>query len=392
LSSIIESGGNQADNEASFQKTVLSINMPSGAAGAPAVQIDYVDSILDLHSVLQTNSLADNDVIVQTTSSRYTGVVSGDNGQANYSLTQDWGKQYDVLVVGGEYHAANIIIQTNVVIDNDVVLSTLTGAGAGPSAAAGGGAAVAQSLYAGQNQLLNTASIHAYDTDTIGDYDLSIDDLVTKLLNKEAIDPSAWSQFPGAADGSLSVLVVKNDYYNVNLISQQNIISDVDTAVQFMTASSFNMPAAHGSTQAGKASPPSNGSVTPVEIGLEDHYTPPSQQSPGASSASNPSPSDQATTPTHAVTTGGNQSLNVAQIVDVGAIADRYVGGGYYEDSLLIQGNLLSSQDHHVVDNVHSFVNEVVVFAAEQIEEATSHPSSPVHQDFFDNLLGGLMN
>ncbi len=76
---------------------------------------------MDVKSLTQRNYFDDGDVTVQTRFDSYSEIHTGDNTQANVARFADWGKHYDVIIVVGDYHSANIISQTNVVLDNDYI-------------------------------------------------------------------------------------------------------------------------------------------------------------------------------------------------------------------------------------------------------------------------------
>ena len=144
-----------------------------------------------------------------------------------------------MIIVVGDYHSANIISQTNVVFDNDVV---------GISSASGS----TPSAFGGQNALENDATIARYGATTFNDIDRKLDSLIDDLKDRDDLDHNAWSDFYGASSGSLNVLFVTGDYYDLNIISQINVLADADLAMQ-LGSSGFQWLSTGGNSAANEA-------------------------------------------------------------------------------------------------------------------------------------------
>ncbi len=284
------------------------------------MNIDYVDGdVMDVKSLTQRNYFDDGDVIVQTRYDSYSEVHTGDNTQANVARFADWGKHYDVIIVVGDYHSANIISQTNVVLDNDYI---------GISSTAG----CAPSIYTGQNALENTATIAKYGATSFGDIDRRLESLIDDLNDRDDLDHNAWSDFYGASSGSLDVLFVTGNYYDLNIVSQINVLADADLAIQMG----------------------SNG--------------------------------------VQWLSTGGNAAVNEATIVNAGGIYEQRIGGDFYEDSILVQADLIADASETVAADPTALVSELVAF----MDHTTDHddPDAIVwtkdifgHGDTFGHVL-----
>ncbi|WP_181705066.1 hypothetical protein [Chthonobacter rhizosphaerae] len=227
-----------------------------------------------------------------------------------------------VEMVEGDLYDVTTLVQTNVMVDGDTVLQTTSGASASYVAMGGNTQGNALSLHAlsggydlivvtgsfhkatiigqvnlivdpsgvdgatggpGDDVLLNTASVIEYGAAAFGQPTAGMEGVIDRLLARDDIGPSAWWQFNGTDDGVFTVLVVSGDYYDVNLVAQVNVLFDGD-------------------------------SIDAVSAGAA------------------------------VVGEGGNQLGNTATVIDVGP-AETYVAGAAYEDSLLIQANLVLSDD-----------------------------------------------
>ena len=319
---LLDSTGSTLDNVANF--VVEELVKQHGHKGGPAshltVNIDYVDGdVMDVKSLTQRNYFDDGDVTVQTRFDSYSEVHTGDNTQANVARFADWGKHYDVIIVVGDYHSANIISQTNVVLDNDYI---------GVSSTAGN----APSIYSGQNALENTATIAKYGATSFGDIDRRLESLIDDLNHRDDFDHNAWSDFYGASSGSLNVLFVTGNYYDLNIVSQINVLADADLAIQM------------GSS------------------GLQW------------------------------LSTGGNAAVNEATIVNAGGLYEQRIGGDFYEDSILVQADLIADASETVAADPTALVSELVAF----MDHTSDHDDSDAivwtkdifgHGDTFGHVL-----
>lgn len=307
-----EARANRTDNIANFASTDLAKNSALKAVGDLRVKVEVVDGdLVDTKTLTQRNVLDDGDVSVQTRVDSYSQVITGGNGQYSAVKFEDWGKHYDIVIVAGDYHSANIISQTNILLDSDIVA---IGSAIGQDGMCGGdsghhqepGGAGGASAWGGLNALHNEASITQFGATGFSELTGDLEALLGGLSRQETMDREAWSSFHGAASGSLNVLYVTGNYYDLNIISQVNVIADADLALQ------TNPYSAGGGTQW--------------------------------------------------LSTGANLLANQAAILDAGGLYRQYLGGESYEESLLVQANLVSESSH--VANVHpaALVSEVVAF------------------------------
>jgi hypothetical protein len=322
----VTTDGNHATNIAAFVEKALDSGMKAGlSSGGLNVNVDVVDGDLyDVKSLIQRNWITDNDVAVQTQYDTYAEAHLGGDMQGNVARLVDWDHHYDVIVVLGNYHEANFIFQKNVLLDNDIVKSVGEGEGAG------------QDVFTGNNALTNDAAITQYGASTFSPLTSDYAELARALAAHEDVDLSTWSQFSGSASGSLSVLVVTGDYYDINVISQINVIADLDTAVQYL---------------------------------------------PGFDAEG-----------TQWVSAGDNEAMNVARIVDVGGLDDQYLGGTHYQDSLLYQANYVEDADTVLNGDTQTLVSEVIAFTGNVEADAVHDPDPLVtNHGIHGDLLGGVL-
>jgi hypothetical protein len=262
-----------------------------------------------VHTVSQTNLLMDNDVVVQTESQTHDEVVAGANGQVNLAEVFNGDIHYDLIIVGGSYHGMNVIFQNNILLDNDTIKQI------------GDGLSSSHAADSGDNQLTNAATIERFG----GDEFLPMNDDIMSIIaaisgGASSLDPS-WTKILAGPDGVINVLYVSGDYYDINAIWQTNVTSDVDVMLQLM----------HPTADKASAHP----------------------DDPATQSAS----------------TGANKLINDAIIVDVAA-THTYVDGTAYSDTIMIQANLLPTDlDHAVKGDTHTLVTELVAFVADHQNE-----------------------
>ncbi|MGO4705589.1 hypothetical protein AB4072_07415 [Microvirga sp. 2MCAF38] len=312
------------DNIATFTaKELVKQGVVSDAnIGNLNVKIEFVEgNLVDVKTLIQRNLLQDGDVSIQTKFDAYAEIHTGEGEQYNVAKFVDWGKHYDLIIVLGDYHSANIISQTNIVFDNDVI-------GVGSSSGAG-------TVFSGQNSLVNDAAITKYGATTFAGLTGNISEIVDALGEKGDLSRETWSNIHGAATGTLNVLFVTGDYYDLNIISQVNVISDADLAVQ---------------------------------LGLTD-------QGSGLQWLS----------------TGGNLASNHAEIVNAGGVYAQYLGGDFYEDSVLVQANLVSEGTETTTTDPTALVSELVAFmdhsAGPSSDEMTWTKDIFSNQDIFSHVL-----
>jgi len=332
IPALVIGDGNTADNIAEFEQRPGVFFEISGYFAGLQWNVDVVQGdFYDINLVTQKNLLSDNDVAVQESESAHYEAHLGENQQLNLTQIFDGEIKYDLIVVLGSFHGANLIFQYNVLLDSDI-LKILYGGEAGDT--------TSQSAESGQNALLNDASIVSYGDDTFAPVDEEYDDLLAALASQAGtLDPSFGWLVPGNGSGVLNVLYVTGDYYDINAIWQINVIADVDTAIQYL-----------------------NGQP----------------------------PADDGTL-TQSASSGGNEASNDAVIVDVGSTSS-LVGGEVYQDTILIQANLVTDDENKIVyGDPTQLVSEIVAFTGnddtDQQTDATDTRAPVVQDDTMGSIL-----
>jgi len=283
---------------------------------------------VSLNWVQQTNFVIDNDTVVVSSSHGVTTEVgTGGNQAVNDLSIADLGKYYDLVLIGGNYYDANIIAQTNVLLDNDVVGTVAGFQTTGHGSVSTGGnllwnEAGIVSVGHGGTEAMPDGFAKALHDFAGGDHSLS-----ASVLNDDA--------FQGLA--GLKVLYISGSVYDLQYIQQTNVLGDSDQVALALNA-------AH------------------PEIGGD-----------------------------WSITTGSNALVNSARIVDVDPATKTYAGGDHYSDELLVQTDIIRTDHVMEHANADHLVNEAVAFLSDDMiaphpEDAVSHLKNPgdVHPGYSD--------
>ncbi|HEV2560174.1 MAG TPA: hypothetical protein VGU45_16245 [Microvirga sp.] len=322
-----KTGDNGTYNIASFGHEAYDLPRLDGVSSKGlCVDVTLVEGdVVDVKALIQRNWISDNDEAYRTGLEDHSTVLLGGNAQTSAARLLDFG-QYDVIIVLGDYHSFNLITQTNIVVDDDIV-------GSVDPFGVGGGVA-GDDAQSGRNHLVNDAAIEKRGEQAFQDVNDSLSDLIARLTAEEVPALEEWSGFAGAATGRLDVLVVKGNYYDINVIHQTNIIVDADVAVQGLAAG-------------GQAS----------------------------------------------LNAGANGANNSATIVDVAAVFDQYLGGERYTDSVLIQAEYVDASQTLMQADTMALVNEAVAFTgllddvADVQDAAAIARGAMTHDDMMASVL-----
>lgn len=285
-----------------------------GAAFTPMWTVDVVEGdFFSVRALSQINVLSDDDRVTQTSFDTWYKLGTGGNQQVNLADVYGF-DTYDVIVIGGDSHHANWIFQKNILLDSDVALSHFDGEGG------------SQTLFAGGNSLTNDARIITYGASAYGEMTDAQRELMAALGRGEpGLQANPEWQMGGSASGTLKVLYVTGDYYDINVISQTNIVSDADQVAQWAA---------------------SQGAVSQGAV------------------------------------TGANELLNEARILDAGTLSgSAFAGGDVYHESILIQANIMTDQDTIVIHDNAAYAPELIAFTGEGQHDGCEGPAPVRHVD-----------
>lgn len=324
----IVTGANSADNLASFANNPLS--SPSLVSFSPSanVHVDEVNgNFYDINGIQQTNYLSNNNVVVQAATSTFSEVDTGNNAQINALPLSELNANYDLIIVQGSFYSANVVAQTNVLMNDD---SIMMGTSAGDTAS--------ETISTGGNTLTNAASIDTYGQTTYLPLNASLSAAVAAAENGQ-VSPLLASMLPSNGSGTINVLYITGDFYDVNYIGQTNIMLNSDAVAQYL---------------------PNTGSTT--------------------------APTGAPISSTETVNSGANTLFNLAQIATIGTSNFQYIGGQAYSDSILVQANYVSERGHTSIGQTPSLGAELAAYTG--METWTTPQSDATHhQDLFHGVM-----
>ncbi len=282
-----------------------------------AVTVIYGD-LLMMNWIQQISFVSDNDVHMLSSSGVKMTITTGENVAENHVSIDDLGSNYDLIFVGGSVYSGNFIQQTNVLLDDDLVGSVAGFQTTGTAA-----------LSTSGNLLWNQASIT-----TIGGGPDTIDALpdAYRQLGNGLASGSQTMPYDVLHDGNFAgligirVLYVTGNLTDLQYVKQVNVLGDSDQVAVALNTATQAFPQADWDVQ-----------------------------------------------------TGTNVLVNIAQIVDVNAIAQTYVAGDHYSDEILIQAELISTDPQFGSQNPDHLVNEAVAFLTDDHLTPSMQTDDPTH-------------
>lgn len=258
-------------------------------------------NLVFLDWIEQLNIVNDHDTTIMTKVGSETMIQMGGNSSINLVSLLELGTKFDLIVAAGGFFHANIISQMNILLDNDFMWSENGFQSSGEA-----------SLSTGGNMLWNEASIHTVgQTKFMGlpnDYMQAINGLGS---GNDHLSAGVLSDGAFAGLGSLNVLYLGGSIFDFQYISQKNILGDSDQIAMYEET---------------------------LADGMDNGWT---------------------------VTTGSNNLINIASIVDSGLDGTVYAGGEIYSDALLYQAELISDDPLESLGNPSELASEAVVFLAD---------------------------
>jgi hypothetical protein len=304
-----------ADNIASFTQSgeVMTVEGGYGPQALLNWSVDIFEGdFLDICLLRQLNIIGDNDLITGLSSDELLALSTGGNMALSLSQFLSLDLSYDFIILEGSYYEANLIFQQNILMDTDWLEGVNNGFN--------------------PNLMRNQAEIMHYGNTSYQDVPDSLDALYQRILAGETgftLDEEL-TEWLAHASTDLSILYIKGDYYNINIIEQTNLVADADRL----------------SGQDGWAQ------------------------------------------------TGDNLLANEAMIISSGALAEsQYLEGDVYEDSLLIQASYVETGDLSAVQEHEALMPEVIAFLGQdtgwQRDDSTDETATTV--TLHDDPMAGIL-
>ncbi len=168
----------------------------------------------------QKNYLVDNDTIVYQEDGSGTTIMSGGNILTNALNLTELSTFFDLILIGGDYYSANVISQTNVMVNFDQVIAEGTQDASMP-------------MPDGQidNLLWNEAYIVSNYNSSVVDLDPASANRLATAGEEDLGDDFLSGLFSGEASpfNQLNVLYISGDVYDINYLEQVNILGDSDS-------------------------------------------------------------------------------------------------------------------------------------------------------------------
>ncbi|KQZ81980.1 hypothetical protein ASD64_09590 [Mesorhizobium sp. Root157] len=333
--------GTTAFNIASMEHVELNTGTdePSGA-GTPVFPkawavTEITGDFISLNWLQQLNFVIDNDTVVASSSAGVTSMVgTGANQTFNSLSIFDLGKYFDLILIGGNYYNANIILQKNIMLDDDIV-----GGVSGFQTSGPGAVSTSDNLLWNEARITN---IGTANTDGMPDgFHNALNEFAAgnKVLSADVLNDSAFAGLAG-----LHVLYISGSIYDLQYIQQTNILGDADQVAAAMQG------------------------VNPTS---DANWS---------------------------ITTGSNVLVNQAQIIDVGPGGAIYYGGGQYSDELLVQTDIIRTDNGTDVKSPDQLVNEAVAFLSDDMltpDQSQEHQMGikddvgmhPAHTDIMQSVV-----
>ncbi len=171
-------------------------------------------SLISMNWIEQFNLMSDSDIAAITLQADQTLMLMGENGALNQVSLYELGSSYDLIIIDGQIINLNAVLQTNVMLDDDVIMVS-DGQGA--------------MIRAGDNLLVNDASIVQVGGSEIAAPTQDIDSLLSSAAEGEVTLPQSVLDDP-AFEGLevVRVLHIKGDLVSANFVRQTNVLGDSD--------------------------------------------------------------------------------------------------------------------------------------------------------------------
>ncbi|CUK05778.1 hypothetical protein RUE5091_02765 [Ruegeria denitrificans] len=194
-------------NEASW----VANNVAEDPGQEPIVAIDWISGdLLVTNFIEQTIDATDIDHISTEITASSTAYTLGDNTMTNVANVVELGSYYDVIIIGGDMVSVDVVTQTIVLLDNDVVH------GANPTEAE-------------DNLVMNQVSLTTEGEDTHEELSENLASTVSlQEVDTDALEDALLNDPLFAGTELVRVLKIEGDLLQVNIIDQVTMLQDSD--------------------------------------------------------------------------------------------------------------------------------------------------------------------
>ena len=207
--------GSTALNTASLNASSVPFQV-EGGGGVPSnwVVAKVEGDLMVVNWIEQHNFMLDNENVQIELSSQTSSFVLGENKAVNVTTLSEIGYGYDLIIIGGNMIDINMISQSNVLIDNDIVTF---------------GDVPPDAVISSDNLAFNSATISSNGVDSYTDLDGALEQAGQDL--GAGADMLPGKLMHEAAFNGLDVvrvLHIDGDYVAINAITQTNVLGDSD--------------------------------------------------------------------------------------------------------------------------------------------------------------------
>lgn len=308
----LQDGENKLFNIATFERIDAADEEASASGQFPSFWsvAEIKGDLMIVNWLEQFTFMSDNDIGIFSASRSTSSIVTGDNFGMNHVSAFELGFAYDLIIVGGSVYDGNIINQTNILFDNDVVGATGSFQTTGEATISSSG-----NLLWNQASIVNIGGADRFDSLPQCYLDAAnafADDKAE--LSRDVLSDDAFAGLQG-----VRVLYISGDLLSLNYIRQTNILGDSDQIALAMDAIASQLGA--------------NWSVL----------------------------------------TGSNALLNNASILDLDSLGKTYVGGEQYSQETLYQAEFISQHPDFGFPGAGALVNEAVLFLDDTMLTPAGH-------------------
>ncbi|WP_420586567.1 type I secretion protein [Ruegeria sp.] len=189
----------------------LDENVSEDPEDTPFVAVDWISGdLLVTNFIEQTIDATDIDQISTEITASSTSYILGDNVMVNSTELLQLGSFYDLIIIGGDMISIDVVSQTIVLSDNDVIEG-------------------AQPTEAEENLVMNEVTLTTTGEDTYEDVSESLAGVIPlEEMDSDALEDALMNDPMFAGTELVRVLKIEGDLLQINAIEQVTILQDDD--------------------------------------------------------------------------------------------------------------------------------------------------------------------